>query len=85
MNEDIVIKDLEDLKKTLEEALENWQNSELCDTEMGQEMIETCKRIIKETEEEIEAHIQAKKTGVFISKEARAMLRKIKDNEDFER
>lgn len=82
MNYDLAIKHLENLKSVLEKSLENWQNSDWCDNEIAQEMIRTYKRLIQETNEEIAIYVQAKTTGVFITREGRNILKEIKQGKE---
>lgn len=81
---DVAIKSIELLIGVYEQGLKHWQNSEYRDTDVGQDMIETFNDCIREAKEEIEAYEQYKQTGVFISRQAREMLRKAKESREQE-
>lgn len=82
MNYDLAIKQLQRLKDVLEKSLENWENSDWSDNEVAQEMVKTYKRLIQETDEEIEVYAQAKVTGVIITREARNRLKEIRNSKE---
>ena len=69
------------LIEQLESIIENWSNSQYCDTKMGQDVIKTCQEQIREAEEEIEAYKEYKVTGVWVSRKARKLLQKIKEEQ----
>ncbi|MBQ8043336.1 MAG: hypothetical protein IJ272_04205 [Clostridia bacterium] len=79
---DIAIKSIEILLEVYRKGLEHWQNSKYCDTDVGQEMIATFNDCIAEAQEEIQAYEQYKETGVFISRQAREILRKAKESKE---
>lgn len=82
MNYDLAINQLQRLREVLEKSLENWERSDWCDNEVGQEMVKTYKRLIQETDEEIAIYAQAKVTGVIITRQARNRLKEIKEKEE---
>ncbi len=75
---DIAIQHLQRLMQFHKETIEKWQNSEYCDNDIAKDIIEGCKKSIAEIEEEIAAYEQYKATGVFISRQAREMLKNAK-------
>ena len=62
------IKSLERLLLQNRTMLEEWENSEYCYTEVGKEIIQTLKNIIKEIQEELEVCVQYSTTGVWVSR-----------------
>lgn len=78
MDYDFAINHLQNLKKVLEQSLEKWESSDWRDNEVSQQMINTYKHLIQETDEEIAIYVKAKETGVFITRDARNKLKEIR-------
>ena len=75
----IAIKNLKKLLEFHQISLERWENSEYCYTDVGREMIQTFHRLIEEIQAEIEAYEQYEKSGVFVTRQAREMLAKVRN------
>lgn len=76
---DIAIKNLERLIEFHRASIERWQNSEYSDNDIAKDIIEGFEKSIREIEGEIGAYKQYKETGVFVSRQARELLKKAKE------
>lgn len=74
----IAIENLKRLLEFHEVSLKRWENSEYCYTDIGREMIGTFQRLIQEIQGEIDACEQYKESGVFVTRQAREMLAKVR-------